>query len=110
MDLGSLRQRGVVHVTDADVGQTRERVRRTMLRKLCLVLGPLALWLWYRAVTANPIGLPRLTSRMESFMPAMILILLLGGAVLIPLLGAGRSPHVLFRPNDIDVTLDDVKG
>ena len=110
MDLGSLHQSGVVRVTDADVGQTRERVRRSTLAKLCVVLGPLALWLWYRLVTADPIGLPRLTSRMMDFMPAMLLILLLGGAVLIPLLGAGRSPHVLFRPSDIDVSLDDVKG
>ena len=110
MDLGSLRQSGVVRVTDADVGQTRERVRRSTLRRLSMVLAPLALWLWYRYMTANPIGLPRLTSRMEGFLPAVLLILLLGGALVIPLLGAGRSPHVLFRPSDIDVSLDDVKG
>ena len=61
MDLASLRQSGVVRVTDADVGQTRERVRRSTLRKASLVLAPLALWLWYRVVTSNPIGLPRLT-------------------------------------------------
>jgi cell division protease FtsH len=110
MDLGSLRQSGVVRVTDADVGQTRERVRRSTLRKVSIVLAPLALWLWYRVATADPIGLPRLTARMMSFMPALALILLLGGALVIPLLGAGRSPHVLFRPSDIDVSLDDVKG
>src|SRR5579859_1301181 len=110
MDLGSLHQTGVVRVTDADVGQTRERVRRSTLRKVSIVLAPVALWLWYRMMTSNPIGLPRMTSRMIGFMPAIILILLLGGALLIPLLGAGRSPHVLFRPSDIDVTLDDVKG
>jgi cell division protease FtsH len=110
MDLGSLHQSGVVRVTDADVGQTRERVRRSTLRRLSIVLAPLALWLWYRYMTANPIAFPRLTSRMEGFLPAVILIVLLGGALVIPLLGAGRSPHVLFRPSDIDVSLDDVKG
>jgi ATP-dependent Zn protease len=27
-----------------------------------------------------------------------------------PLLGAGRSPHILYRPNQIDVRFDDVRG
>jgi hypothetical protein len=35
---------------------------------------------------------------------------MLGGALLIPLVAAGRSPHVTFRPTDIDVSFDDVKG
>jgi cell division protease FtsH len=110
MDLGSLRQSGVVQVRDADVGQTRERVRRSTLRKMFVVLGPFMLWLWYRLLTDDPIGLPRLTPRFLGFMPAMILIVLLGGALVIPYLAAGRSPHILFRPSDIDVSLDDVKG
>ncbi|MGH9028732.1 MAG: AAA family ATPase, partial [Acidimicrobiales bacterium] len=35
---------------------------------------------------------------------------ILGAAVLLPLLGAGRSPHVLYRPNEIDIRFSDVKG
>src|SRR5205807_33335 len=57
-----------------------------------------------------PIGLPQMTPRWVVFFPTLALIVLLGGALLIPLLGAGRSPHVMFRPHDIDMSLDDVKG
>ena len=110
MDLQSLRQSRVLRAAQADVGAYRERVRRGRLRKMTLVLGLFALWLWFRLAIRNPIGLPQLTPREMQFLPIAALILLLGGALLIPLLGAGRSPHVLFRPGDIDISLDDVKG
>ena len=31
-------------------------------------------------------------------LPAMALIALLSMAIIVPLLGAGRSPHILYRP------------
>src|SRR5918997_2263019 len=37
-------------------------------------------------------------------------VLLLGAAVIVPMLGAGRSPHVLYRSSEIETSLDDVKG
>jgi ATP-dependent Zn protease len=40
----------------------------------------------------------------------MALIALLGTAIIVPLLGAGRSPHVLYRPSEIDVRFEDVRG
>src|SRR5947199_5811013 len=43
-------------------------------------------------------------------MPAFLLVVLLGGVVVVPMLGAGRSPHVVYRANEIDVSLADVKG
>jgi ATP-dependent Zn protease len=43
-------------------------------------------------------------------MPLLLLVVILGAAVLGPLLGAGRSPHVLYRSSEIDTSLDDVKG
>jgi ATP-dependent Zn protease len=42
--------------------------------------------------------------------PLLILVVILGIAVLAPLLMAGRSPHVLFRSSEIDTSFDDVKG
>src|SRR6202034_2646677 len=39
-----------------------------------------------------------------------ILILVLGAMMLVSLLGAGRSPHVLYRPGEIDVSFADVRG
>jgi cell division protease FtsH len=110
MDLQSLRQSRVVGVSNADVGATRERVRRALLWKLFLGLAPFTLWLWYRLAMADPVGMPRLTPKVLGFLPILVLIVLLGVALMVPFVAAGRSPHVLFRPADIDVSLDDVKG
>src|SRR5437016_10093792 len=110
MELHMLRQDHVLRAGQADVGAFRERQRRRRLRNLTLVLGAVAVWLWFRILTHNPIGLPQMTPRWVVFFPTLALIVLLGGALLVPLLGAGRSPHVMFRPHDIDMSLDDVKG
>ena len=40
----------------------------------------------------------------------MILVLVLCGMLIVPLVGAGRSPHVLYRPSEIAISLDDVVG
>src|ERR1700736_1498403 len=71
---------------------------------------PFMIWLWYRLVVANPVGLPRLTPKVLGFLPILVLIVMLGIALMVPFVAAGRSPHVPFHPADIDVSLDDVKG
>jgi ATP-dependent Zn protease len=53
---------------------------------------------------------PGLPSSFAQYLPAMLLILLLGAIMAGPLLGAGRSPHVLYRPEEIGITLADVVG
>ena len=35
---------------------------------------------------------------------------MLGSVLVVPMLAAGRSPHVLYRPSDIEVGVDDVVG
>jgi ATP-dependent Zn protease len=40
----------------------------------------------------------------------VVLILILGSVLAVPLLAAGRSPHVLYRPEEIDIRLRDVVG
>jgi ATP-dependent Zn protease len=55
-------------------------------------------------------GLPDLGPELTSYLPALALVVLLGAAVLVPMVGAGRSPHVLFRSSEIETSLDDVKG
>jgi ATP-dependent Zn protease len=44
------------------------------------------------------------------WLPSIFLIAAIIIAVLLPTLAQGRSPHLLYRPEQIDVTLDDVKG
>ncbi len=93
----------------ADVGASRELARRRRLRTLAVVLGVPCAWMWFRLLSGNPVqwGLPQL----DPFLLVPILFFTLLGVVLIgTTVGAGRSPHVLYRPEQIDVRLDDVKG
>jgi ATP-dependent Zn protease len=112
MELESIGQASVLQTAVADVGATRERVRRSRLTKLAAVLLPTALWMWIRTLTGNPVrfGIPAVPVQYRDYVPAMLLIGILGLAMLLPLMAAGRSPHVLYRPSELDVSLDDVKG
>ena len=55
-------------------------------------------------------GWPHLPAAWAPIMPMLVIVLLLSSVVIVPMLGMGQSPHVLYRPSEIDVTLDDVKG
>jgi cell division protease FtsH len=55
-------------------------------------------------------ALPHLPGSLDQYAPALVLVVLLGSVMLVPLLAAGRSPHVLYRPGEIDVSFDDVRG
>jgi cell division protease FtsH len=93
-----------------DVARLRERRRQIRLLRLALGLGGFAAWLWIRLLQGDPVGMPS--------MPAVDpLYLMSGGFFLVLILvmvatsvGAGRSPHVVYRPEQIDVRLSDVKG
>ena len=76
------------------------------------LLVPIAAWLVVRATVLHrgPFGLPHIPSGLTPYLPAFILITLFLCMMIIPLLGAGRSPHILYRPNEIDVRFDDVRG
>jgi ATP-dependent Zn protease len=110
LDLERLTESGLLDREKADVGISRERARLARLSKLLLLLSPVLAFMWWRIFSANPIRFPHLTPRVVGFLPLLVLILLLGAALLVPMIAAGRSPHVLFRPEEIDVGLDDVKG
>jgi cell division protease FtsH len=109
----------------ADVSDARERARQRRLRHLALLLALVALPLAIRAIvgglryargdlngaaSAFRWPLPHLPPGAASLAPSVLLILLLVAVLAVPLLGAGRSPHVLYRPEEIDVRLSDVKG
>jgi ATP-dependent Zn protease len=112
MEISRIGQGAVLQNAVADVGMARERVRRVRLWRLTGVLIPLATWMWVRFLLGNPVhpGLPTVPEEMRSYLPAIMLVALMGIAVIAPLIGAGRSPHVLYRASEIDVSLEDVKG
>jgi cell division protease FtsH len=96
----------------ADVARVRERNRQRRMGKMLTLLGPLAAWLWIRQLTGRPVqlGWPELPPALGVLLPQMLIVVLLGAVILLPLLLAGRSPHVRFHASEIDVSFDDVKG
>ena len=91
-----------------DIALDRERMRRRRLVRLAVVLGLLDVWLVVRAVQGQP-TLPSVRMDPLILVPVLFfvaLILLMVGTTV----GAGRSPHVVFRPEQVDVRLDDVIG
>jgi ATP-dependent Zn protease len=95
-----------------DVGASRERSRRRRLWTLFLLLLLPAAYLWGRIVSGDPFDIGNVTLPTVDPMlliPALFflaLILVLVGTTI----GAGRSPHITYRPEQIEVTLDDVKA
>ncbi|MCC2322296.1 AAA family ATPase [Cellulomonas xiejunii] len=91
-----------------DIAVDRERVRRRRVIRLCLVVLALEAYVVWSALTGRPlVVLPDVDPMILApvlFFVALI-ALLVGTQV-----GAGRSPHVTYRPEQVDVTLDDVVG
>ena len=101
----------VLTMAGADVGASRERNRRRRwLRLAGWVWGVVAV-LWWRALAWDGAGsfVP-----LPSVDPFLLTIVVFFGLLLALAVGqqvlAGRSPHVLYRPEQIDTTMDDVVG
>jgi ATP-dependent Zn protease len=112
MNSQDLGQAGVLGSAVADVAVVRERVRRTKLRRLALVLTLVALSMALRALNgqALALGWPHLPPAIANYLPGLVLVVMLGAVLVLPMLGAGRSPHVVYRASEIDISLADVKG
>ncbi|MDQ1713909.1 MAG: cell division protease FtsH [Frankiaceae bacterium] len=101
---------GLLSVHTADVGQNRESQRQVRLRKVAVLLAVPAAFLWYRVADGRPfdvIAFPHVDWLL--FAPILFfvaLIALLGGTQVM----TGRSPHTMFRPEQLDVRLSDVVG
>ncbi|GIU99261.1 MAG: hypothetical protein KatS3mg014_0877 [Actinomycetota bacterium] len=93
----------------ADVFKIRERTRRRRLWRLILTLGLVDGYLWYRYLTNNPFELPALGPDWVIWAPILVLMLLIGLMMAMPLF-SGRSPHLVVRPEEIEVGLDEIKG
>ena len=98
----------------ADVSAHREAFRRRRLRDIAILLGIVAIALVWGLASGHPftLGWPQihLSPEMQQLVPGVALILILSLVLIVPLLTAGRSPHVMYRPSEIPITLDDVVG
>jgi len=93
----------------ADVSRIRERTRRRRLLRVAIIFGIIDAYFWYRLATGNPVGLPSIPDDAMIWMPGLLLVALFALVLLVPM-GSGRSPHLLVRPEHIDVGLEDIKG
>ena len=103
---------GLVDSLTADVGAARERARRRRLLILAALLSPVFAFLWGRILSGSPFNVFALPSPPDDWVIYIIplaLVLALGVAMTMPLM-SGRSPHVLYQPEQIDISLADVKG
>jgi cell division protease FtsH len=123
MELAALGSGSVLR--DADVVVSRETARQVRLRRLLVVLalgGVLVIGRTAAGVVRYMQGdmkaaagdfhwpHPGIPSSLLPYTPGLLLILLLCAVMAGPLLMAGRSPHVLYRPEEIGITLADVVG
>ncbi|HEX7353238.1 MAG TPA: AAA family ATPase [Mycobacteriales bacterium] len=112
MEPQSLSLDELVDTATADVAVSRERSRRHRLLRVAVPASAVAVWMWVRVLTGQPPypGAPHLPAQIATMAPLLLLVVILGVALLAPLLAAGRSPHVLYRSSEIDTSFADVKG
>jgi cell division protease FtsH len=103
----------VLRASDVDVGKARERWRQRRLARLAVLLSVACVLAWWRALSGgslNPLAGVSLGPDAMLWLPMVLMVVVICAVMLLPLLGQGRSPHLLYRPEQIDVGLDDVKG
>jgi cell division protease FtsH len=103
----------VRRAADLDVGRARERRRQRRLARLAVALAVVCGLAWWRGLTGgslNPLGGVSLGPDAMFWLPMVLVVVVICAVMLLPMLGQGRSPHLLYRPEQIDVGLDDVKG
>ena len=93
-----------------DVGADRESARRRRLWTLAALMAVPAGYLWYRLADGRPFNvfaLPEVDWVVVT--PILFFVALIGLAIGYYAI-SGRSPHVVYRPEQIDVRLDDIVG
>ncbi len=110
--LDALGNAGVAHIATTDVGAHRERARSSRLQRVAMVLAPVAVLLVLRDLFDPGASLPtpHFPPSLQPLLPAMALITVLALVMVVPLLAAGRSPHILYRPDELTTSFDDVRG
>lgn len=100
----------VLAVGGVDVGADRESARRRRLWTLAVAMGIPAAFLWFRVADGRPFNvfaLPHVDWVIVT--PILFFVALIGFAIVYYAV-SGRSPHIIYRPEQIDVRLSDVVG
>lgn len=94
----------------ADVGRARENRRRNRLKTAAVVLGLPTAFLWYRLLSGHPFNVFALPHVDPLLLFGLMIPIAIIGAVVVPPMAMGRSPHITYQPEQIDVRLADVVG
>jgi cell division protease FtsH len=96
----------------ADVQHIRERNRQKRLRYLFYLILIIGAYLVKRVIEGRPLefGWPSIPADAMIWLFPLMMLLVIGSAVLLPLLVNARSPHVRFSPDQLSVRFSDVKG
>jgi cell division protease FtsH len=110
--LEALSATGVATMATSDVGAHKARARSGRLQRLAVFLGIIAVLLVLRDVLAPGMAIPTpsIPPSMTPFLTPLALIVVLSLVMVVPMVTAGRSPHILYRPDELTMTFDDVRG
>jgi len=106
-------EREALAVSDArtqDVGSSREKSRRRRLWQLAGLLAIPAVFLWSQILTGQPFDIFSLPDIDPLMLMPLVIVVSIVGTTLYMFMGGSKSPHVMYRPEQIDVRLDEVLG
>ncbi len=107
-DLEGLQGSELLAGGQVDVAGARERARLRRVGRLALVLWLVFGWMSLRLFFGLPL-FPHLNIP-QQLIPSLLIVAMLASVLVIPMAAAGRSPHVLYRPSDIEVGVADIVG
>ena len=96
----------------ADVGKVRERTRRRRLMRLAALLLVIFVWIVYRSSRHMGFlpGWMHVGDGMSAWLPGILLVVMMGAVLVVPMMVSARSPHVMIRPENIEIGLDQIMG
>ena len=99
----------IIDAGSVDVGRSRERSRRRRVRRALLVLAIPLGFVALRVATGHGAALTIPSIDPMYYMEIAIVVAIVGSTCYM-IFGGAKSPHVMYRPEQIDITIDDVKG
>jgi ATP-dependent Zn protease len=99
----------ILRAGKADVARARARTWRRRVIRLFLAFVIVDAYLWYRYATHDWLS-PSMPGWLAPYLPALVLVVLLGSVMVVPVIAMSRSPHMMIRPEDIEVGLSELRG
>ena len=99
----------IMDAGSVDVGRSRERSRRRRVRRALAVLAIPVGFVVLRMATGHgaAVSLPSID---PMYYMEIAIVAAIVGSTCYMIFGGAKSPHVMYRPEQIDITIDDVKG